>query len=78
MSTSNIIKDHGVDQCCVAPAMIADRVVLLPGTTVGKHTVMGTGALGKRDTTYQDGSVWIGSGAVPPYRKSLHKLTVLL
>ena len=29
-------------------AMIADRVVLLPGTKVGKRTVMGSGALGKR------------------------------
>ena len=44
--------------------MIADRVVLLPGATIGKHTVMGSGALGKPDTTYQDGSIWIGSGAL--------------
>ncbi|TBU54904.1 acetyl-CoA synthetase-like protein [Dichomitus squalens] len=42
-------------------AMIADRVVLLPGVTVGKRTVMGSGALAKRDTTYVDGSVWMGS-----------------
>ncbi|KAF8227072.1 acetyl-CoA synthetase-like protein [Tricholoma matsutake] len=42
-------------------AMIADRVVLSPGTTVGKCTVMGSGALGKRDTTYEDGSTWIGN-----------------
>ncbi|KAI0334381.1 acetyl-CoA synthetase-like protein [Cubamyces sp. BRFM 1775] len=42
-------------------AMIADRVVLLPGTTVGKRTVMGSGALGRRDGVYEDGSVWMGS-----------------
>ena len=60
--------------------MIADRVVLLPGTTVGKHTIMGTGALGKRDTTYEDGSVWIGNGAVPSCKRLLHtsRLTVVL
>ncbi|KAI0363536.1 acetyl-CoA synthetase-like protein [Pilatotrama ljubarskyi] len=42
-------------------AMIADRVVLLPGTTVGKRTVMGSGALGRRGGVYEDGSVWMGS-----------------
>ncbi|KAH9913311.1 acetyl-CoA synthetase-like protein [Epithele typhae] len=42
-------------------AMIADRVVLLPGTTVGKRTLMGSGALGRREATYEDGSVWMGS-----------------
>lgn len=42
--------------------MVADRCVLLPGTTVGRRTVMGSGALGKRDTDYPDGSTWIGSG----------------
>jgi len=43
-------------------AMIADRVVLLPGTRIGNRTVMGTGALGKRNGTYEDGSTWIGNG----------------
>ncbi|OJT04465.1 hypothetical protein TRAPUB_4735 [Trametes pubescens] len=42
-------------------AMIADRVVLLPSTTVGKRAVMGSGALGRRGVTYADGSVWMGS-----------------
>ena len=42
--------------------MVADRVVLMPGTRVGRRTVMGTGALGKRDTNYEDGSTWMGSG----------------
>ncbi|KAL0576753.1 hypothetical protein V5O48_005243, partial [Marasmius crinis-equi] len=44
-----------------AGAMIADRVVLLPGTHVGHRTVMGSGALSKRDTSYEDNSVWMGN-----------------
>ncbi|KAI0828951.1 acetyl-CoA synthetase-like protein [Trametes gibbosa] len=44
-------------------AMIADRVVLLPGTSVGKRAVMGSGALGRRGGVYEDGSVWMGSEA---------------
>ncbi|PPQ70848.1 hypothetical protein CVT24_001055 [Panaeolus cyanescens] len=42
-------------------AMIADRVVLLPGTRVCKRTVMGSGALGKRNATYEAGSTWLGN-----------------
>ncbi|KAJ7623641.1 acetyl-CoA synthetase-like protein [Roridomyces roridus] len=42
-------------------AMIADRVVLLPGCKVGRRTVMGSGALGMRDTEYKDGSTWLGT-----------------
>ncbi|KAI0639967.1 acetyl-CoA synthetase-like protein [Trametes polyzona] len=54
----------GSGRVVVGPgAMIADRVVLLPGTTVGKRTVMGSGALGRRGGTYEDGSVWMGSEA---------------
>ncbi|KAJ6559861.1 hypothetical protein B0H19DRAFT_1210275 [Mycena capillaripes] len=41
-------------------AMIADRVVLLPGARIGKMTVMGSGALALRDTEYKDGSTWLG------------------
>ncbi|KAJ7246783.1 acetyl-CoA synthetase-like protein [Mycena haematopus] len=41
-------------------AMIADRVVLLPGVRIGKFTIMGSGALGLRDTEYRDGSTWLG------------------
>ncbi|KAJ7617827.1 acetyl-CoA synthetase-like protein [Roridomyces roridus] len=44
-----------------AGAMIADRVVLMPGTTIGRQTVMGSGALGRRNTKYKDGSTWLGS-----------------
>ncbi|KAI0360304.1 acetyl-CoA synthetase-like protein [Trametes cingulata] len=42
-------------------SMIADRVVLMPGTKVGRKVVMGSGALGKRDGEYGDGSVWMGN-----------------
>ncbi|KAJ6530532.1 hypothetical protein B0H10DRAFT_221987 [Mycena sp. CBHHK59/15] len=42
-------------------AAIADRVVLLPGSRIGKCTVMGSGALGMRDTDYIDGSTWLGA-----------------
>ncbi|PWN46992.1 acetyl-CoA synthetase-like protein [Violaceomyces palustris] len=42
-------------------AMIADRVVLLPGTTIGKQCVMGSGALARRNGHYEEGTVWMGS-----------------
>ncbi|KAJ7738205.1 hypothetical protein B0H14DRAFT_3516093 [Mycena olivaceomarginata] len=49
----------GTGCVCVADgAMIADRVVLLPGCKVGRRTVMGFGALGMRDTEYRNG--WLG------------------
>ncbi|KAJ7206571.1 acetyl-CoA synthetase-like protein [Mycena pura] len=53
-------------------AMIADRVVLMPGTTVGKCTVMGSGAVGLRDTAYKDGSTWLGRDCLDDgYNKDL-------
>jgi len=42
-------------------AMIADRVVCLPGVTVGEETVLGSGALGKRDKQFPAGGVYVGS-----------------
>lgn len=42
-------------------AMIADRVVLLPGTIIGKQCVMGSGALARRNGHYEEGSVWMGA-----------------
>ena len=42
-------------------AMVADRVVILPGTTLEKNTVLGSGALTKRDTVYPPDTVWVGS-----------------
>ncbi|KZP11554.1 AMP-dependent synthetase and ligase [Athelia psychrophila] len=53
IGTAKIVIENG--------AMIADRVVLLPGTRVGVQTVMGSGAQGRRDTDYQDGSTWMGN-----------------
>ncbi|TBU40504.1 hypothetical protein BD309DRAFT_1021388 [Dichomitus squalens] len=53
---------HGSGRIVVkSGAMIADRVVLLPGVSVGKRAIMGSGALAKRDMTYADGTVWMGS-----------------
>ena len=41
-------------------AMIADRVVLLPGTTIGRQCVIGSGSLGRRNGNYEERSVWMG------------------
>lgn len=43
-------------------AMIADRVVLLPGVVVGRRAVLGSGTLTTRGAKYEDGSTWMGSG----------------
>ncbi|ROW09255.1 hypothetical protein VPNG_05812 [Cytospora leucostoma] len=42
-------------------AMIADRVTLLPGVTVGEKTIMGSGALTRRNKHYHDGGTYVGS-----------------
>ena len=42
-------------------AMVADRVVLLPGVELGQQAVMGSGALTKRNTRYADASTWVGA-----------------
>lgn len=42
-------------------AMIADRVCLLPGVSIGSGTVMGSGALSKRGKFYQENTTWVGS-----------------
>ena len=42
-------------------AMIADRVCLLPGVEVGQQTIMGSGALTRRNTTYEAGATYVGS-----------------
>lgn len=42
-------------------AMIADRVALLPGVTIGEKTTMGSGALTKRNKYYNDGGTYVGS-----------------
>ncbi|KAH7025947.1 uncharacterized protein B0I36DRAFT_293654 [Microdochium trichocladiopsis] len=42
-------------------AMIADRAVLLPGVTVQKGAVMGSGAMTRRGKTYDAGGTYVGS-----------------
>jgi acetyltransferase-like isoleucine patch superfamily enzyme len=42
-------------------AMIADRVTCLPGVTVGENTVLGSGALTRRNKTYPANGVYVGS-----------------
>jgi acetyltransferase-like isoleucine patch superfamily enzyme len=42
-------------------AMIADHVVLSPGTTVGDSTVLGSGAYIPRNQECAPGSVWVGN-----------------
>jgi acetyltransferase-like isoleucine patch superfamily enzyme len=40
--------------------MVADRCVLLPGTTLKRGSVLGSGSLTREDCTIPVGSVWIG------------------
>ncbi|KAJ3022384.1 hypothetical protein HKX48_006319 [Thoreauomyces humboldtii] len=42
-------------------AMVSDRVVLLPGTTVGRSAVFGSGALARRKKVYPPFTTWLGS-----------------
>ncbi|KAK5112529.1 hypothetical protein LTR85_011221 [Meristemomyces frigidus] len=42
-------------------AMVADRVVLLPGVELGEKTVMGSGALTKRNVQYAAETTWVGA-----------------
>jgi acetyltransferase-like isoleucine patch superfamily enzyme/acyl carrier protein len=42
-------------------AMIADRVCLLPGVTIGSHATMGSGSLTRRGQSYASGGVFVGS-----------------
>lgn len=44
-----------------AGAMVADRCVLLPGVTIERNAVLGSGGLGRKGCTYTAGSVWVGS-----------------
>ena len=41
-------------------AMVADRVIILPGTILGKYTVLGSGAVTRRDTNCPSNTVWVG------------------
>ncbi len=42
-------------------AMVADRVCLLPGVTIGANATMGSGAVTRRGKTYPASSVYVGS-----------------
>jgi len=44
-------------------AMVADRVVLLPGVILGERCVMGSGAMTTRGTRYAADTTWVGSKA---------------
>lgn len=63
-SRSHMVTSDGTGSDYVrvkAGAMVADRVVLLPGVELGEQTVMGSGALTKRNTGYAAGTTWVGS-----------------
>ncbi|KAI9687686.1 MAG: putative NRPS-like protein biosynthetic cluster [Bogoriella megaspora] len=63
-SRSHLVTSDGIgsDKVIIGDsAMVADRVVLLPGARVGNETIMGSGALGRRDGTYPDKTTWVGS-----------------
>lgn len=63
-SRSHIVTSDGTGSDYVRVgdgAMIADRVIMLPGSTVGSAAVLGSGALARRNGTYPADTVWIGS-----------------
>lgn len=63
-SRSHIVTSDGSGSDFVrvkSGAMVADRVVLLPGVELGEKTVMGSGALSTRNTSYASGTTWVGS-----------------
>ncbi|KAK7432184.1 hypothetical protein QQZ08_001129 [Neonectria magnoliae] len=61
---AHIVTSDASSSECVSikdEAMIADRVVLLPGVTIGKKTTMGSGALTKRGGSYGPEGTYMGS-----------------
>lgn len=42
-------------------AMVADRCVLMPGVTIGRNSVLGSGTLAPTGFTTQAGSIWLGN-----------------
>ncbi|OZJ05493.1 hypothetical protein BZG36_01888 [Bifiguratus adelaidae] len=63
-SRSHIVTSDAIESAPIRildGAMVADRCVLLPGTTVGRCTVLGSGALARKHFRYPDNSTWIGS-----------------
>lgn len=65
-SRSHLVTSDGIGSEKVTiqdRAMIADRVCLLPGVTIGKRTTMGSGALTKRNGNYVSDGTYVGSKA---------------
>ena len=63
-SRSHIVTSDGTGSEVVrvgANSMVADRVVLLPGSTLTEKVVFGSGALARRATSYACGTTWVGS-----------------
>lgn len=63
-SRSHLVTSDGTGSDYVrikSGAMVADRVVLLPGTQLGEKTVFGSGALAKRGKAYAPATTWVGS-----------------
>ncbi|KAF9766005.1 hypothetical protein IL306_001626 [Fusarium sp. DS 682] len=65
-SRSHLVTSDGIGSEKVTiqdRAMIADRVCLLPGVTIGERTTMGSGALTKRNGSYISDGTYVGSKA---------------
>ncbi|KAK6438358.1 putative NRPS-like protein biosynthetic cluster, partial [Oleoguttula sp. CCFEE 5521] len=63
-SRSHLISSDGTGSDVVKignGAMVADRVVLLPGAELGEGTVFGSGALTRRNGRYTSNTTWVGS-----------------
>jgi acetyltransferase-like isoleucine patch superfamily enzyme len=45
-------------------AMVSDRVILSPGSTIGNNTLFGSGTLAKRHQVYASDTIWLGIRAV--------------
>ncbi|KAI0129065.1 hypothetical protein BJ170DRAFT_358715 [Xylariales sp. AK1849] len=63
-SRSHLITSDGISSEMVKigdGAMIADRVCLLPGVSIGQGAVMGSGALSRKGKSYGDHTTWVGS-----------------
>ncbi|KAF9894132.1 hypothetical protein FE257_009105 [Aspergillus nanangensis] len=63
-SRSHLVTSDGLGKDRVViedGAMVGDRAVLLPGVTVGARTMIGSGALMRRNGSYAADTVWTGS-----------------
>ncbi|CAJ2502409.1 Uu.00g098030.m01.CDS01 [Anthostomella pinea] len=77
-SRSHLITSDGVGSGTVSigdNAMIADRVVLLPNTRIKQRAVMGSGAMTKRDKTYEAGGTYVGSRGGDSLCLSVNRVT---